>query len=152
MNQWNKKSKIILGIIVLFLAAQLIQPSKNQGNAGGPNDITQTVRIPENVLTLLKKSCYDCHSNHTNYPWYDHITPVNWWVAGHINEGKEELNFTVFGQYKADDQMKMLEGIGETVKSGEMPLKSYLLTHGEARLSEGEKQAIFEWTKQSINQ
>lgn len=141
------KKKILIGLLVIFLIAQAIQPTKNRGDASGPKDIFSVVQIPENVQSILKKSCYDCHSNNTTYPWYDHITPVNWWVANHINEGKHELNFSIFGEYSAKRQTKKIEEIAETVEKEEMPLKSYLIMHGDAKLTAQEKELLVNWAK-----
>jgi hypothetical protein len=141
------KRYLLIGVVVLLLAIQLIQPQLNTGNATGPADITHAVSVPAEVSGLLKQSCYDCHSNHTTYPWYDRIAPVSWWVAGHINDGKRELNFTEFGTYSPKKQGKKLEEIGETVEEGEMPLKSYLITHGDARLTEAQKKTLVDWAQ-----
>lgn len=149
MKNWSKRKKILAGLLVLFLAAQAIQPSKNRGSATGPKDITSFTPVPDSVMTVLKKSCYDCHSNYTTYPWYDNITPLNWWVAHHIDEGKRELNFTTFGEYTARKQAKKLEESAEQVQEGEMPLKSYLITHGDARLSDAQKAMLVTWFKRA---
>ena len=145
------KKKILLGFIVAFIAAQAIQPSKNKGNAFGPNDITTSVSVPADVMSVLKRSCFDCHSDYTSYPWYDHITPVNWWVAHHIDEGKRELNFSQFNNYTPKRKTKKLEEIAETVENGEMPLKSYLIMHGNAELTPSERILIINWVKASLN-
>ena len=141
------KKKLLIAFVLLVITAQFIQPSLNKGAASGPTDITQSVAVPEAVLGLLKRSCYDCHSNHTTYPWYDRISPVSWWVANHINEGKRELNFTEFGSYSPKKQLKKLEEIGEVVAEDVMPLKSYLIMHGEARLTEAQKNSLVAWSK-----
>jgi len=146
------KRKLLYGLLAVFIAAQFFQPSKNKGNASGRNDITQAITVPANVLTILQRSCYDCHSNNTVYPWYDHITPVNWWVEFHVDEGKAELNFTIFKTYDKRRQLNKLKEIGETVETDEMPLKSYLLMHGDAELSDEQKRAIIDWTKTATNQ
>jgi hypothetical protein len=147
MKNWSKRKKILVGLLLLFLAVQAIQPSKNQGNASGPKDIIQVKQVPDSVLAVLKKSCYDCHSNYTIYPWYDNITPVNWWVAHHIDEGKRELNFSIFGEYTAKRQAKKLEESAKQIEEDEMPLKSYLLLHSNAELSAAEKKMLIDWFK-----
>ena len=144
------KKKILLGLLVVFLAAQAIQPTKNKGSAFGPKDISGSVHVPYSVMSVLKQSCFDCHSNYTNYPWYDQITPVNWWVADHINEGKRELNFSSFGEYSLKRQNKKLEEIAKTVEKEQMPLKSYLIMHGNAKLTDSEKQLLVSWSKSAI--
>jgi hypothetical protein len=141
------KKKILIGILVLFVLAQAVQPTKNNGTGTNPNDITTLHDVPENVMGILKKSCYDCHSNYTNYPWYDHITPVNWWVANHIKEGKRELNFNEFASYSSEKQLKKLKEMAEEVEEEEMPLPSYLFTHGDARLNIDQKKLLIDWAK-----
>ncbi len=79
--------KILLILLVLFLIAQFIRPSKNNGDAFAATDITHAAAVPASTQQILKTACYDCHSNHTNSPWYSNITPVNWWLANHVNEG-----------------------------------------------------------------
>jgi hypothetical protein len=141
------KKKLLIGFVILFIAAQAIQPSKNQRNSSRSKDITRTVTVPGDVLLVLKKSCYDCHSNHTSYLWFDHISPVSWWVANHIKEGKIELNFTEFGNYSAKKQLHKLKEIKETVEKGEMPLRSYLIMHRNATLTNTQKSILIDWTK-----
>ena len=141
------KKKLLIGFIILFIAAQVIQPSKNQGNSGSPKDITYTVTVPEDVLAVLKNSCYDCHSDHTSYLWFDHISPVSWWVANHIKTGKIELNFTEFGNYSAKKQLNKLKKIRQTVEKSQMPLISYTVMHPGAKLTDTQKNMLIEWTK-----
>lgn len=141
------KRKLLIGLLILLIVAQAIRPAENKGSAAGPRDVTQVVAVPADVQAILKTSCYDCHSNYTSYPWYDRITPVNWWVAHHINEGKRELNFTEFGTYPAKKQRHKLKEIGETVTEGEMPLSSYLLIHRDARLTDGQKKTLIAWAQ-----
>lgn len=152
MKNWSKSAKIVLGIIFLLLVAQLFQPSPNQGNVFGPKDITQVVQVPDTVLSILKKSCYDCHSNSTTYVWYDKITPVNYWIDHHIAEGKHELNFSVFGEYTAKRQAKKLDEVAEQLEKDEMPLGSYTLLHTDAKITEGQKKILIDWAHTAENQ
>ncbi len=145
MKNWSKKRKILVALLLLFIVVQAIQPPKNNGSTVGPSDISQTVQVPDSVLHILKKSCYDCHSNYSTYPWYDRITPLNWWVADHITEGKRRLNFTTFGEYPPKKMDKKLKEIAETVEEDGMPLNSYLWMHGDARLNDKQKQMIVNW-------
>ncbi len=138
---------ILISLLLLFIAAQFVQPPHNNGVATGPEDITQVVMVPPDVMGLLIRSCYDCHSDYTKYPWYDYIFPVNWWITNHINDGKHELNFTHFAKYSAKKQSKKLEESAEQVEKHEMPLKSYLITHTEAKLTDAERQILIQWAK-----
>lgn len=141
--------KLAIGLLILFIAAQFIQPSLNQGSSMGQQDISHAVSIPGNVMQVLKKSCFDCHSNQTTYPWYDRISPISWWVADHVNDGKRELNFTEFTQYSIKKQLHKMEEIRETVEKGEMPLKSYLVMHGDAKLTPNDKNLLVDWSRKA---
>ena len=141
--------KLAIGLLILFIAAQFIQPSLNQGSSIGQQDISHAVSIPGNVMQVLKKSCFDCHSNQTTYPWYDRISPISWWVADHVNDGKRELNFTEFTQYSIKKQLHKMEEIRETVEKGEMPLKSYLVMHGDAKLTPNDKNLLVDWSRKA---
>lgn len=144
--------KILLAVLVVIIIAQFIQPPYNEGSTEGPGDIAHTLSVPANVQSILSTSCYDCHSDNTNYPWYNRITPVNWWLKGHIDDGKKELNFTQFRKYSAKRMNKKLEEIIETIKSHEMPLESYLWIHKEAKLSDAQRVQLTDWASQAQQQ
>lgn len=144
--------RFLLIILILFVIAQFIQPSKNNGTAMAATDITHAVQVPDSVMAILKHSCYDCHSNHTEYPWYNHITPVNWWLKNHIDDGKRGLNFSVFSTYNYRRKNKKLEEIGETVEKHQMPLNSYLWIHTDAKLNDQQIRLITDWTRSAQQQ
>ena len=137
--------RLFLGLLILLVLIQFIRPEKNNGMADTDKDITHFVQVPDTIKTLLKISCYDCHSNHTVYPWYSEISPGNWWLANHIKEGKADLNFSDFAQYSPRRMKNKLKAIADQVENREMPLKSYLLLHSDARLNEGQIQLIKLW-------
>ncbi|MFT3908825.1 MAG: heme-binding domain-containing protein [Ferruginibacter sp.] len=135
---------------LLLLAFVLLQfyprPNNNLSTEMSANDIAYFHYVPDSVLQILKTSCYDCHSNHTIYPWYAKIQPVSLWLADHINEGKAELNFSEFGSYSLRRQYRKLEEINDQVKENEMPLGSYTFIHRDAKLSPEQKLLIANWT------
>jgi len=143
--------KILLVILVLLIIGQFIQPPHNNGAAATPNDITHAVPVPDTVMAMLKRSCYDCHSNHTEYPWYSKITPVNWWLNNHINDGKRGLNFSEFANKSFKRKAKRLDDVAEQVEKHEMPLNSYLWIHKDAKLTDAQEKMIIDWAKQSQN-
>ena len=116
--------KILLGILVAIIAIQFIQPARNKSARVLPTDVSKIYNVPENVQAILKRSCYDCHSNNTIYPWYSWIQPAGWWLASHIKRGKEELNFSEFGTYSSRKQGRKLFSITKSVEDGTMPLPS----------------------------
>lgn len=145
MKKFLRTTGIVL--LVILVGLQFYRPAKNVSAQTPPSDIVQAYAVPENVATILHKACYDCHSNNTNYPWYNNVQPVAMWLADHVDEGKDELNFSEFGNFKPRRKLKKLKEIVDEVEEGEMPLESYTLMHGEAKLTEAEKQTLIEWAK-----
>lgn len=141
------KRKILLALLVILVGIQFIQPAKNRSQSISEKDISRIYPVPQQVEVILKKTCYDCHSNNTEYPWYSYIQPVGWWLANHVNEGKEELNFAEFGGYEPVYQYRRLNAVIGTVKENEMPLNSYTWIHRDASLNNDEKTALSSWAQ-----
>ncbi len=147
--------KILFTTVVVFVAIQFIQPLKNKNEQILPTDISKIISVPENVMDVFKTSCYDCHSNNTQYPWYSFIQPGAWWLALHIKEGKADLNFSEFGNYTKRKQQNKLRSIINSINDGSMPLPSYTLMHTNAKLTKDSKALIVDWatkTKDSLSQ
>lgn len=126
---------------------QFFQPNRNSGETATANDITKVYPVPDNVQAILKKACYDCHSNSTRYPWYTYIQPFGWMMNSHINEGKAELNFNEFGSYSTRRQRSKVKAIAGSIKDESMPLASYTLIHRDAKLNNTEKDLILNWLR-----
>lgn len=142
----------ILGIILLvvFVGVQFIPTNRNQTEEIPPTDLMLVKKVPREVESILMVSCYDCHSNNTQYPWYQRVQPVSWYLDGHIEEGKEELNFSEFGSYSDRMQKSKLRSIISQVEDGEMPLPSYTLLHSEAKLTAEEKDILEKWIEEML--
>ena len=141
----RKPGKWLLILLVLFILIQFIRPARNQNGQVLQSDITKLFSVPFQVKTILEVACYDCHSNNTRYPWYASIQPGGWWLAKHVKEGKEELNFSEFGSYSRRRQINKLRSIENSIKDGTMPLSSYTLLHQNGRLTSEEKALIIAW-------
>ena len=137
--------KILVGLLILAGIAQLLQPTRNISEGPFENDISKVYAIPVDVQNVITQKCYDCHSNNTRYPWYIHIQPIGWWMASHIKEAKDDLNFNEFKTYDAKKAAHKLEEIVEVLEDGAMPLKSYVWLHSEAKVTPEEFQAINTW-------
>ena len=143
----KKSTKIIIGVIILLIIIQFIRPKRNTGDALGRNDFTHEIQTPDSIMSILKVSCFDCHSNHTEYPWYAEINPVSWWLSNHVNEGKKELNFSEFVTYNERRANKKLDEIAKQLKEHEMPLSSYIFLHPDAKLNEQQIISLVKWTE-----
>jgi hypothetical protein len=141
------KKKILYVLLFIFIGIQFIQPKANKGQAATNQDISHYVEVPGHIQNILKASCYDCHSNHTNYPWYASINPLGLWLDHHIREGKEELNFSDFSRYDKKKLDHKLEETLEEVQEGHMPLPAYLWLHDEAKLNQHQINQVVAWVK-----
>ena len=137
--------KLLLLLLIALIVIQFIRPEKNISAAISPTDITAKYTVPAEVAAILKRSCYDCHSNNTNYPWYANIQPITWWLNDHVKDGKRHLNFSTFTAYSFKRQDHKLEEVTETIQKHEMPLASYTSMHKEAKLSEADKKLLADW-------
>ena len=139
--------RIFFILVILFLLVQFIpKPGKNLSTETSSADIRLLHAISPEVETILKSSCFDCHSNNTNYPWYSKIQPVAWFLGRHIDEGKKELNFSEFANYSLRRQFHKMEEVEETVKDREMPLKSYALIHRSSKLTQSQQEILIKWS------
>lgn len=139
------KKKLFIGLVLLLVIIQFIQPGKNIATTPSKNAIANKYTVPEDVSTILKTSCYDCHSNNTVYPWYSDIQPGAWFMAHHIDEGKRELNFDEFLSYPNRKAAHKLEEVAEVVEKHEMPLSSYTLIHTNAKLNDQQIKILKDW-------
>ena len=139
------KKKIAFGLLAVLAVIQFIRPTRNDSTGQSRNDISKYYEVSADIHAILKKSCYDCHSNHTEYPWYANIQPVGWWLQNHVNNGKDELNFSEFGTYTEKKAKHKFDEIEELVHEGEMPLSSYTLIHRDAKLTTEQTEAITSW-------
>jgi hypothetical protein len=141
--------KILFIGLIIFLLMQLYQPARNISfEQDITANFTKVYNVPKNVEAILRTSCYDCHSNNTNYPWYSYIQPARFFMESHIKEGKENLNFSEWGNYSARKQNNKLDRIAKQIKSNEMPLSSYTMIHKNATLSATQKKEVLDWISQ----
>jgi hypothetical protein len=136
--------KVLFSILAIFILIQFIRPEKNNLK-NEMNAMGTVMEIPVEVTKIIQTSCADCHSNSTKYPWYSEIAPASWYLAQHVKEGKENLNFSEWTAYNKDQQAHILKDIKEVLNDREMPLKSYLLIHKGATLTENQYQILYDW-------
>lgn len=138
--------KIAFSGIAIFLLMQLYQPVRNiDYGLVTPLNFFKTFSVPAKVQGILQTSCFDCHSNNTNYPWYSYVQPIRMLMDSHIKEGKENLNFSEFGTYSKRKQQSKLDRMIKQIKSDEMPLASYTIIHKNAVLTNENKAVLLHW-------
>jgi|TARA_R110002012_G_scaffold321647_1_gene550385 hypothetical protein len=142
-----KKSIKIIALVFLvgFVGIQFFPTSRNQSDTIPKTDFMLVNDVPKQVENIIKTSCYDCHSNNTDYPWYNKVQPVAWFLEDHVTHGKEELNFNEWADYSNRRKNSKLKSIISQIENGEMPLWSYTLIHREAKLSEDKRKTVLDW-------
>ena len=141
--------KIALLLLVVFVAMQFFRPEKNQAQGGHTAKFLTETNPPNEVKTILQQSCYDCHSNNTEYPWYNNVAPVSYWLADHVKDGKRHLNFSEWDTYDLKKKDHKIEEVMDAVGEGWMPLKEYKWMHEKARLTEEQQTAVIAWAKRT---
>jgi len=139
--------KIGLILLIALVIAQFFGPDKNDGELDTVNAFIAETNPPADVLKILNTTCFDCHSAKTTYPWYNNITPVNYWLDEHIRDGKKHLNFSKWSSYSLKKKEHKMDELYEEVEKGEMPLDSYTWTHEDANLTPAQIDAVVAWGK-----
>jgi Haem-binding domain len=138
-------TKAAVGLLAAVLAMQCIRPD----HANPPVNAAHSLftKAPADVRGILDRSCRDCHSNETRWPFYSQVAPMSWLVAGHVRGGRERFNYSEWTVYDSDEQDKLLGAICSLAKRGRMPLASYLLIHQYARLSTADVSRLCAWSE-----
>ena len=133
----------VFGIILLvFVLFQFIPYGKDKTNP--KSDPALEIKAPQKVTSILKRSCYDCHSNQTKWPWWSYVAPASWSISDDVKGGREALNFSIWQKYTKKEKEKLKKGIYRTV-AGPMPLPQYLWLHKDAKLSKNDVKTIRDW-------
>lgn len=130
---------VTLAGLALLLALQLVPAERTNPPVGAE------IAAPEDVRAVLERSCFDCHSNKTRWPWYSRVAPVSWYVIRHVERGRADLNLTEWPLFDPQAQQFFFGEMKGKVKNREMPLPSYLWLHWNARLSDTERLRLISW-------
>lgn len=142
------KKKILIGLAVIVVVIQFFRIDKTNPPVQEELDFVTITNPPAEVASMIRSACYDCHSFESTYLWYSNIAPISWWTKHHVNEAREELNFSEWGTFSAKRKDHKLEECVEEIEEGEMPLKPYTWTHGDAKLSPEQKEMLITWLKE----
>ncbi len=145
MKKVLKWSLVVFSL--LFVGAQFYRPDRTNPPVDAGKTLAANTRMTPEVEAILRRSCNDCHSSETVWPWYSNVAPASWFLQRHVDEGRRELSFSEWATYPKRKRERKLHEMCEQVESGEMPLKSYLPLHPEARLSDEDKRVVCEWTR-----
>jgi len=136
----------VIVLAVAFVIAQFIRPSMTNPPENKSDTLEASTTVPPGVEAILSRSCADCHSHRTVYPWYSNVSPVSWLLADDINDGRKELNLSTWNTTDTKRKVRKLDKICEEVQDGEMPLPKYLWIHWDAKLSQIDVNTLCSWT------
>ena len=141
--------KIVLWVLAgLLVAAQLVRPKRTNPPVVPSRALQSHVQVPPQVLSILKRSCYDCHSSETVWPWYSHVAPVSWLIADDVNQGRSHINFQDWeAQENPKEAAEHLSLICKEVREKGMPPFFYRLMHKKSRLTSQEIDTICQWSE-----
>jgi hypothetical protein len=137
MKRWIRNT--LVAAAIAFVAIQVYPAQRDNPQ------VEADLEAPADVKTILRRSCYDCHSNETHWPWYAYVAPVSWLVAGDVHDGRRQLNFSQWGQYSAKKRRTKAETIVDQVSEGDMPLPKYVRMHSEAKVGPAEIEILKTW-------
>ena len=145
-----RKALYVLAVFLVLI--QFYRPDSNHSSyESAVNEFIQQNNVSSEVESVLKTSCFDCHSNHTSYPFYAQVAPISFWINHHVEEGKEHLNFSDWNNYSIKKKLHKLDEIIEEIDEHEMPLGSYTLIHRDAKLKEESSKLLINWSKELQN-
>ncbi|MGC2322176.1 MAG: heme-binding domain-containing protein [Terriglobales bacterium] len=139
--------RVALAGLVVFLAVQAIPVDRRNSPVDSSRTIFASEAMPLNVAGVLRRSCQDCHSNETHWPWYSYVAPMSWIVATDVHKARRQMNFSEWAGYSEKKREERLNGICEQVVNGDMPEGKYALIHRRARVSEDERHAVCQWVE-----
>ena len=138
---------LVIAIGVVFIGLQFVRPARTNPSVDQSQTIYARLQMTPEVSAILVRSCHDCHSNSTRWPWYSNVAPASWLLIDHVNEGRQHLNFSDWGKLDKRRADKRLEEICEQVTDKLMPIDSYTWIHRSAKLSDADIKTLCDWTE-----
>ena len=145
MKKFLKLTVVALSLV--FAAVQLVRPARVNPPVVAGHSFEERVALTPQVSEVLNRSCMDCHSNRTDWPWYSNVAPVSWFVIDHVNHGRSHLNFSEWASYDREEAGQLLDAICAFSKGGRIALYSYTLIHRDARLSPADVKTLCDWSR-----
>lgn len=147
MKPWAKRILIVLAVVLVGI--QFVRPARTNPPEEFSKTIFADAAVWQDAPKTIERACMDCHSSRTRWPWYSNVAPVSWFVAGHVSEGREQMNLSNWAEYKQSRKLDLLEDACKLVKRNAMPLPIYIPLHAEAKLTDAERQEICTWTERA---
>jgi Haem-binding domain len=142
-------NRVVVVAVAFFLGLQVVPVDRKNPPVDPSQSIYATERLPAKVAMTLRRSCHNCHSDQTRWPWYSYVAPVSWMVAHDVHAARRQMNLSEWAGYSERKREEKLNGICEQVVNGDMPEGKYAFLHRRARVAEDERAAICEWVEEA---
>jgi hypothetical protein len=148
----NRVLRLVLIVgLVIFIGIQFVGPARTNPASDPNKALAKRLAVPTDVQSILDRSCKNCHSNQTVWPWYSHVAPVSWNVIGHVNDGRGSMNFSDWPD-SPEEGIDLLDATCDEVKKGKMPIPQYTWVHGEAKLTDADRKRLCDWANQAAGE
>jgi hypothetical protein len=137
---------VVIAVALAFVGIQFVRPRMTNAAIDESRTVNARLRVTPEVNAILARSCNDCHTQRTRFPWYSRVAPFSWLLDDHIREGREHLDFSNWAAYDAEEQDLLLQNVCRITRRGAMPVPSYLYIHRDAKLSEADVKTLCDWT------
>lgn len=138
-KRWGRWT--LISVAVILAGMQAVRPERSNPPVNPEFTLAAQYEVPDDVLRVLERACLDCHSYRTRWPWYSHVAPASWLLADHVKDGRRHFNIDDFNEEMS------LKDVCQEIRTGAMPIKSYLLLHPDAKLTGAEIQTVCAWTR-----
>ena len=140
-----KKKGLIIVILLLLVGIQFVPVDKTNPRVKPYLNYVSVTDAPREVEEIIKRSCYDCHSNETKYPWYANVAPMSWVIKSHVDKGREELNFSEWGNYPEEEAKQKQKECFIEITNASMPKTTYTILHSKAKLTSDQVLLLQKW-------
>jgi hypothetical protein len=135
-----------LALALEIIASVSIHPSGAVRSVASNRELLAGAEVDPAVLQVVERSCQNCHSEKTEWPWYSRVAPMSWLVEGDVAKARSHMNLSRWDEYTVERQEEILASIGTLARSGEMPPPRYTAIHSDAKLSAQERELVYEWS------
>ena len=143
---WRVTKWLVIAVVVVFVLLQFKRPARSNPPVDESQTIFARTQVTPQVNAIFDRSCRDCHSHKTVWPWYTNVAPISWFIVDHVDHGRSHLNFSEWGKLDKDRQDKNLREVCDEVTAGNMPLSSYTPLHPGSTLSAEDIKTLCDWT------
>jgi hypothetical protein len=146
-NALNRGGIALSGAILVFFLAAIVHPFGRMKSASTSDPLLMGAQIDPQVRRIVERSCQNCHSEKTEWPWYSHVPPISWLIENDVRQGRSHMNLSRWETYGIEQRRNILGELSPLVRNRRMPLPKYVVLHPGAKLSDSEIEQLTRWAR-----